>query len=61
VTGDVTQTDLPAGQESGLRVASRILNNVSGVAFTHLDKSDIVRHSIVQRIIEAYEKNEGTT
>ncbi len=60
VTGDVTQTDLPAGQESGLRVASRILNNVSGVAFTHLDKSDIVRHSIVQRIIEAYEKNEGT-
>jgi phosphate starvation-inducible PhoH-like protein len=61
VTGDVTQTDLPAGQESGLRVASRILNNVSGVAFTHLDKSDIVRHSIVQRIIEAYEKNEGST
>ena len=61
VTGDVTQTDLPAGQESGLRVASRILNNVRGVAFTHLDKSDIVRHSIVQRIIEAYEKNEGTS
>lgn len=61
VTGDVTQTDLPAGQESGLRVASRILNNVPGVAFTHLGKSDIVRHSIVQRIIEAYEKNEGTS
>ncbi len=60
VTGDVTQTDLPAGQESGLRVASRILNNVSGVAFTHLNKSDIVRHTIVQRIIEAYEKSEGS-
>ena len=60
VTGDVTQTDLPAGQESGLRVASRILNKVSGIAFTHLDKSDIVRHTIVQRIIEAYEKSEGT-
>jgi phosphate starvation-inducible PhoH-like protein len=59
VTGDVTQTDLPAGQESGLRVASRILNHVPGIAFTHLDKSDIVRHNIVQRIIEAYEKSEG--
>ena len=59
VTGDVTQTDLPAGQESGLRVASRILSHVPGVAFSHLDKSDIVRHNIVQRIIEAYEKSEG--
>jgi phosphate starvation-inducible PhoH-like protein len=59
VTGDVTQTDLPAGQESGLRVASRILSNVSGLTFVHLDKSDIVRHTIVQRIIEAYEKSEG--
>ena len=60
VTGDVTQTDLPAGQESGLRVAAHILNRVPGIAFTHLDKSDIVRHNIVQRIIEAYEKSEGT-
>jgi phosphate starvation-inducible PhoH-like protein len=61
VTGDVTQTDLPAGQESGLRVASRILGSVKGIAFTHLTKADIVRHSIVQRIIEAYEKSEGTS
>ena len=59
VTGDVTQTDLPAGQESGLRVASRVLGSVNGIGITHLDKSDIVRHNIVQRIIEAYEKSEG--
>jgi phosphate starvation-inducible PhoH-like protein len=59
VTGDVTQTDLPAGQESGLRVAARLLAGVRGIDFVHLDKSDIVRHTIVQRIIEAYEKNEG--
>jgi phosphate starvation-inducible PhoH-like protein len=55
----VTQTDLPAGQESGLRVASRILSNVPGLTFVYLDKNDIVRHTIVQRIIEAYEKTEG--
>jgi phosphate starvation-inducible PhoH-like protein len=61
VTGDVTQTDLPAGQESGLRVASRLLTGVRGIAFAHLDKSDIVRHTIVQRIIEAYEKSEGVS
>lgn len=59
VTGDVTQTDLPAGQESGLRVAARLLANVQGLQFVHLNKYDIVRHSIVQRIIEAYEKSEG--
>ena len=57
VTGDVTQTDLPAGQESGLRVASRILPGIAGIEFVHLGKEDIVRHSLVQRIIEAYEKN----
>lgn len=61
VAGDVTQTDLPAGQESGLRVAERILGNIEGVAVVRLNRSDIVRHSIVQRIIEAYEKSEGTS
>lgn len=58
VTGDVTQTDLPAGQESGLRVAARILPGVAGLEFVRLSKADVVRHSIVQRIIEAYEKHE---
>ncbi len=58
VTGDVTQTDLPPGQESGLRVAARILPGVQGIEFVHLGKADVVRHSIVQRIIEAYEQGE---
>ena len=55
VTGDVTQTDLPPGQESGLRVAERLLPGVKGLEFVHLGKEDVVRHSLVQRIIEAYE------
>jgi phosphate starvation-inducible PhoH-like protein len=54
----VTQTDLPAGTESGLRVASRILPGVQGIEFVRLDKADVVRHGIVQRIIAAYEKHE---
>jgi phosphate starvation-inducible PhoH-like protein len=60
VTGDLTQTDLPAGQESGLRVAARILPGVKGIEFATLDKTDVVRHDIVQRIIEAYENSEAT-
>jgi phosphate starvation-inducible PhoH-like protein len=58
VTGDLTQTDLPHGQESGLRVATRILPGVRGIEFAYLDKADVVRHDIVQRIIEAYEQND---
>jgi phosphate starvation-inducible PhoH-like protein len=60
VTGDVTQTDLPAGQESGLRVAVRVLAGVGGVEMVRLGRADVVRHSLVQRIIEAYERTEGT-
>ncbi len=60
VTGDLTQTDLPNGQESGLRVAARILPGVKGIEFATLDKTDVVRHNIVQRIIEAYETSEAT-
>jgi len=58
VTGDETQTDLPPGQESGLRVAARILPGVSGLEIVRLGKADVVRHNLVQRIIEAYEKSE---
>lgn len=61
VTGDVTQTDLPAGQESGLRIAARILKNIEGIDFIYLGRNDIVRHNIVQRIIDAYDKSEGTS
>jgi phosphate starvation-inducible PhoH-like protein len=55
VTGDVTQTDLPAGKLSGLRHVSDILSGVDGVAFTHFDARDVVRHPLVQRIVQAYE------
>jgi phosphate starvation-inducible PhoH-like protein len=58
VTGDLTQTDLPAGRTSGLREALRLLSSVEGVAFTHFDAGDIVRHPLVQRIVLAYEAGE---
>jgi len=55
VTGDVTQIDLPQGQLSGLRNAIDILSGVEGVAFTYFSPQDVVRHQLVQRIVEAYE------
>ncbi len=55
VTGDVTQIDLPAGQQSGLKNVVKILTNVDGVAFTWFTPNDVVRHELVQRIVEAYE------
>jgi phosphate starvation-inducible protein PhoH and related proteins len=54
VTGDVTQIDLPSGARSGLVVIEEILTNISGIWFTHLDARDVVRHKIVQEIVEAY-------
>ncbi|MFN2593420.1 MAG: PhoH family protein [Actinomycetota bacterium] len=54
VTGDVTQVDLPSGARSGLIVIEDILVDISGVTFTHLDARDVVRHKIVQDIVEAY-------
>ena len=59
VTGDVTQTDLPATKLSGLRHASRVLQDVEGVAFTWFTARDVVRHPLVQRIVEAYERHQG--
>jgi phosphate starvation-inducible protein PhoH and related proteins len=59
VTGDITQTDLPRHQTSGLVAAQRILKNVEGIAFTHFTRADVVRHPLVQKIIEAYEDLEG--
>ncbi|MCD6291841.1 MAG: PhoH family protein [Deltaproteobacteria bacterium] len=55
VTGDVTQTDLPAGCESGLMTVQKILKGVKGIGFTHLSAIDVVRHPLVQKIITAYE------
>jgi phosphate starvation-inducible PhoH-like protein len=55
VTGDVTQTDLPNGKLSGLKHIINILRNTDGVAFTFFDAADVVRHPLVQRIVQAYE------
>ena len=55
VTGDVTQSDLPRGVESGLAHALRILHNIRGIQQTHFEASDVVRHPLVGKIINAYE------
>lgn len=57
ITGDITQVDLPNGVESGLRVASKQLSDVKGLSFVYFDKTDVVRHPLVQRIIQAYEQS----
>ena len=59
VTGDVTQIDLPSKQESGLKNAVRILGDVAGIAFTFFTPKDVVRHPLVQRIVEAYESDDS--
>ena len=56
VTGDMTQIDLPTSQTSGLIQALRILKGVKGIGFVELNKKDIVRHKLVERIVDAYEK-----
>ena len=56
VTGDMTQIDLPPSQTSGLVQAMKILKGVKGIAFIELNRKDIVRHKLVTRIVEAYEK-----
>ncbi len=56
VTGDITQTDLPTHQDSGLIVASKILKSVDDIAFCYLTQADVIRHPLVQQIVAAYEK-----
>jgi phosphate starvation-inducible protein PhoH and related proteins len=56
VTGDVTQIDLPAGQHSGLNVVREILTGIDSLAFVYLSSRDVVRHRIVQAIVEAYRR-----
>jgi len=58
ITGDITQTDLPLNQPSGLTIALQILKNVEGIAFCEFSQKDVVRHPLVQRIVAAYEKHE---
>ena len=59
ITGDMTQIDLPASQTSGLVQALRILKGVKGISFIELGQKDIVRHKLVTRIVEAYERHEA--
>ncbi|MEP7244372.1 MAG: PhoH family protein [Gammaproteobacteria bacterium] len=59
VTGDVTQTDLPAGKQSGLSNVINILRGLEGVSFTFFDVQDVVRHPLVQRIVKAYEARDS--
>ncbi|HEX4879947.1 MAG TPA: PhoH family protein [Limnobacter sp.] len=56
ITGDVTQIDLPKGQQSGLVQTQHVLRNVKGIAFTYFTAQDVVRHPLVARIVEAYER-----
>ena len=63
VTGDLTQIDLPGGKRSGLTNAVEVLRGIEGISFTYFDDRDVVRHSLVQKIVKAYERyqqmNEG--
>jgi len=58
VTGDVTQIDLPRHTNSGLKHAMQVLEGVKGISFTHFKKEDVVRHPLVQAIVQAYEIHE---
>ncbi|SFP29089.1 phosphate starvation-inducible protein PhoH [Geopseudomonas sagittaria] len=58
ITGDVTQVDLPRGTKSGLAHVVEVLRDVPGISFTHFKAKDVVRHPLVQRIVEAYDRHE---
>ena len=57
ITGDLTQIDLPDGQKSGLRQATQLLKDIDGIGICHLSRNDIVRHPLVQKIVDAYERH----
>src|SRR5690606_17496203 len=57
VTGDVTQVDLPNGQQSGLRVVQEILEGIDDIHFSRLDSRDVVRHKLVTEIVDAYNRH----
>jgi phosphate starvation-inducible PhoH-like protein len=56
ITGDLTQVDLPKGQRSGLREAYDLLRDIDGISFIEMNQKDIVRHKLVTRIVNAYER-----
>jgi phosphate starvation-inducible protein PhoH and related proteins len=59
ITGDVTQVDLPGGTRSGLRHARKVLSDVEGIEFIYFSHADVVRHPLVQQIIQAYDAHES--
>lgn len=59
ITGDVTQVDLPRGTDSGLKHVLGVLEDVKGISFTHFGAKDVVRHPLVQRIVQAYDLYEN--
>lgn len=59
ITGDITQVDLPRGQKSGLRHVIEVLGDVDEISFNFFQSKDVVRHPVVQRIVEAYEKHDA--
>jgi phosphate starvation-inducible PhoH-like protein len=61
VTGDLTQTDLPSGQKSGLSAAVKILSGIEDIGIHYFTERDVVRHRLVQKIIQAYEKYDRET
>ena len=58
ITGDITQTDLPAYTRSGLKEAIKVLDGIEGITVRYLTAKDVVRHPLVQKIIDAYDKFE---
>ena len=61
ITGDTSQVDLPRGVRSGLSEALEILDGVNGIGFIHMNQKDIVRHRLVSRIVDAYDKYKKQT
>jgi phosphate starvation-inducible PhoH-like protein len=59
ITGDATQIDLPRGTQSGLTHVLNVLEGVEGISFTYFQSRDVVRHPLVQRIVDAYDAAEG--
>ena len=59
ITGDITQVDLPKARQSGLKQATRILQNIQGIQLFHFDGQDVVRHPLVQNIINAYAQDDA--
>lgn len=59
ITGDMTQTDLPRSQKSGLSAMPKMLAGIDGISFVHLEQTDVLRHALVRKIIDAYDKYEN--